>query len=556
MPHLKIKAKRFSAIITALLLITVVLSVQITSATSSLRQVSKDETVFGFLNPDGTVKEVRIVNRLILPEPSIITDLGRFASVRAMTPAPVPTLTDVHVKWDLSEPGGRDFYYEGVLKDDSLPILVSANWQLDGEKKNAYDMVGAEGFVVFTLDITPNAGFSDALRDGFLVQVQSSVDLDKVPLVTANGATRSVFGHKATFTWTLFPGESGSFGWSGYAIDFASDPVIITLVRPDSGAFPDINQLTEAITELEDGSRDIGSGALELASGLGSIDVAISDLAEGMVTISDNMSATATSTYSVATNFHELNLGFARAKTGLSRLIEGAQPLLESVPSILSGQNALQNGVAGAGDGNAQLAQLALTLADHPDPSVQALVNGVLAQQSAFMALSAGMEKQAEGLKEFMSGVTQAFEGFSLAHSGMESLQAGMSDMQTGLNALAHGQSELAAASVKASDGLNIISTNMADITSGAEELAKGQELLSDGLKIMNTEIYNAFPRFEETVSQRSFTDPSTFVNSLQYILSLPGIDEIEAEKPGPPLAETLPWYLEFWRRLVSLFGL
>lgn len=518
-------------------------------------EVQKDETVYGFLNPDGSVREVRIVNRLIAPEAGTVVDSGNYLSVRAMVSVPDAVQSPGRVAWDLRGLEGKDFYYEGVM-ESSLPLTTRASWQLDGKEVDASTLTGASGEVVFTLELTPDTNLQANLRDGFLAQIQIPLDLDKVKLSEAKGATRTVTGHTATLVWTLMPGEKGTFIWKGAVRDFASDPILLSLVKYETPASLDLGDLTDGVKKMETGANDLATGSGELADGLVKLKDGIASFSGGLGKLSRGVTDLSKGLTDYATGFDAFGKGVSDATGGIGRLTAGFGELKGSSARLLAGQEGLLAGLKETAAGHAKLVQLATVLLANPDPMVQQLAGGVIAEQKGIDQLVAGLAQQVDGFWQFNTGLAQTIDGLNQAASGAGALPAALTDMKAGLVKLEAGSKELSAGASASAKGAVKLDEETAPLPDGARKLADGQRELADGITTMREKTAALIPNASAAPSPViSFADGQSEISSLQYVIQLPGVQKPEPITKEGPRDVRLPWYGEFWKRVTGLFG-
>ena len=518
-------------------------------------KIMKDETVYGFLRTDGSLREVRVVNRLISPKAGSVVDTGSYLSVRAMVSVPDAEQSPGRITWDLRNLNGKDFYYEGVM-EANLPLTADAVWRLNGQEVDATALSGISGEATFTLKLAPDMALQENLRDGFLAQIQVPLDLDKVDLLEADGATRTVVGHTATLVWTLMPGEQGTFIWKGNVTDFSSDPVLISLVKYETSSVLDVSELTDGVKDMETGALSLADGSGALAEGLVDLRSGISAFSAGLTKLSRGASDLSKGMTEYAAGFGAFDAGLTGALDGISRMTGGFVELKASSAQLLAGQESLLAGLAETAAGHARIAQLATALSANPDPMVQQLAGGVLAEKTGLDGLVAGLTKQTEGLRQFHAGLSQAIDGLTGAAAGAGALPSALADMKTGLSKLQAGSRELSAGAAASANGAAKLDDEISPLPDGAKELADGQRELAEGISEIREKTADLIPTDSEASSKViSYADGQTEISTLQFILQLPGVQAPEKAEMDGPRDVRLPWYEEFWKRLTGLFG-
>ncbi len=546
------KTKRRFTGLTSLLLVT--LLAMPLSATANPGSVRKDETVYGFLHEDGSVREVRVVNRIIAPAPGTVADNGHYLSVRAMVPAPAAEHAPARVVWDLTNLQEEDFYYEGVMQSP-LPLKASVSWTLDGTDVSHQEMSGASGKGVFTLKLAPDSALQTSLREGFLTQIQVPVSLTRVSGLEAPGATRTVTGQTETLVWTLMPGQSGTFSWRGEVRDFSSAPILISLIRFEASDMLDTGDLTDGVKKMEEAGLLLADGSDELAEGLEVLQDSLTAFAEGLSRLSSGAAGLSNGLTEYASGVDALSEGLQGGLSGIGELQAGFGALKTNAALLLSGQEALQAGFSQWAVGYAQLAQLATSLAEHPDVAVAQLAGGVLASSEALVQLLNGLDQQVEGLRQFDAGLSAAVAGLGSATGNLSALPAALAEMRAGLTRLEAGARELRAGTRTAAQGGARLGEETETLPPSTRALAEGQRQLSDGLTQMRITMDALLEPDQDTPARiLSYADGKTEIRSLQYILHIPGVEAYEPPAPEGPREVRLPWYQEFWNRLTSLF--
>ncbi len=385
--------------------------------------VNKDETVYGFLDTSGSVKEVRVVNRLIRSDGGTWVDWGNYLSVRAMETDLAPDFSPGRVVWDLSGMEDRDFYYEGVM-NQALPLKAATVWKLDGTAVQAETLSGASGTLEWTLSLGQDTGLQQNLRDRFLTQVQLSLDLDKASFLEAKNATVTVTGHMATIVWTMMPGESGIFSFHAVVKDFSMEPVALSLVKYLNPVAADVTKLTDGVKKMEDAGTQLVNGTDELATGLGSLNDGIAAFTAGLTKLEKGALDLTKGLGEYATGMDSFGNGLVGASDGLTKVSAGFAGLRNSSTQLLAGQAALLSGLRETAAGHAKLVQLANALVSSPDPMVQQLAGGVIAEQAGLDKLVGGLEQQVAGLTQFNAGLAKAIDGLNATVLGVAGLPA------------------------------------------------------------------------------------------------------------------------------------
>jgi putative membrane protein len=540
-------------ILCAMLLFSTLFSVS--PAFAETGAVNKDETVYGFLGADGSVGDVRVVNRLILPDGGTWVDRGSYLSVRAMETDLAPEFSPGRVVWDLSGSKGRDFYYEGVM-NQALPLKAEAGWKLDGTPVKAESLSGASGSLEWTLSLAPDEGLQKNLRDGFLTQIQLSLDLDKASFLEAKDATVTVTGHMATIVWTLMPGKSGTFAWKAKVTDFAMESVTISLVKYSNPVAADVAKLTDGVTKMEDAGTKLADGTDELATGLGSLNDGITEFSAGLARLAKGSADLTTGLGDYAVGMGSFGNGLMDASNGLAKVSAGFAGLRDSASLLLAGQTALLAGMRETAAGHAKLVQLANALAASEDPMVRQLAGGVIAEQAGLDKLTGGLEQQVAGLTQYAAGLGKAIDGLNATVLGIQGLPAAIADMRAGFAKLQAGSLQLQEGVEASAEGAGVLKGKTSAMPAGAKKLADGQRELTAGLTTLKEQTSGLIPSASDSSGMViSYADGMTAIHSLQYVLRMQGVPEADKPAADGPRQIRIPWYEELWNRVTGLFN-
>ncbi len=142
------KKMKNNSIKTALVLISSMLLLP-----SNTMALTKNETVYGKLNSNGSVKSM-YVNEQILNKnkENELKDYSELKDILNINGNEEYTIKDGNIIWKSK---GNDIFYQGKYEKE-LPITVNATYKLNGKTMNAEDMLGKEGKVEIKLQYKNN----------------------------------------------------------------------------------------------------------------------------------------------------------------------------------------------------------------------------------------------------------------------------------------------------------------------------------------------------------------------------------------------------------------
>ena len=105
-------------------------------------RITKDETVYTNLAPDGSLVNVVVTDHLHSAMPEVrVADRTNLTDVRDTRTELEPVTEQDSIYWDMSS---TDLYYSGSTKEEP-PVGIKVRYYLDGEEKSAKQIRGKSG---------------------------------------------------------------------------------------------------------------------------------------------------------------------------------------------------------------------------------------------------------------------------------------------------------------------------------------------------------------------------------------------------------------------------
>lgn len=275
--------KRITATILAVLLIITGLPVSVFAAQEN---TAKEEVVYINLNADGSVKEINVVNIFDLDESGKIVDYGAYGALRNMTTTDTINYQDNTVTID-AEAG--KLYYEGKLKENTIPWTISIKYFMDGKEYTAKDIAGMSGKLEIKMKIRQNKACNSAFFEGYALQTTFTLDTANAENITAEGATVANVGSDKQITYTILPNHEKDISVSANVKDFEMNGISINGIRmnlnidiDDATLQGKIDEVIGAVTDLDEGSEKLNNGASDLYTATGQINSAVGELYSGV----------------------------------------------------------------------------------------------------------------------------------------------------------------------------------------------------------------------------------------------------------------------------------
>src|SRR5699024_2812694 len=136
---------------------------------------SKDEVIYGKLDPSGKVNNMYVVNSFEVDKPGEFTDYGKYINVRNLT-----DLTTIDQKNNkVSFEAEADFHYQGELEQKQLPWDISITYKLDGKEMKPEDLLGENGDLEIQIETKANKEIDQTFIDYYMLQIGVMFDPKK-----------------------------------------------------------------------------------------------------------------------------------------------------------------------------------------------------------------------------------------------------------------------------------------------------------------------------------------------------------------------------------------
>ncbi len=490
----------FKKSIACWLIIVFVFCLFVSPKTFAQNTTSKEEVVYGILNPDGTVKQVVVVNSFDVKSATQLVDYtSGYSTVTNLTNGEVITDEGETVK-TLATEAGR-FSYSGVLENTGLPWLIDVEYRLNGSETGPETLYGKSGKLEMIVDVSKNSAIEDDYFDTLAVQMSATFDANKTGGITGDGITVSSGGGTRTVSFIFMPGEGGTVSLSLDINDFVFSGIQFAAVP-----------LT---VDIED-SFDVTSIAGDLSSELSDLENGIHDLSDGIDDISDGTRV--------------MTDGMIKFNEGLKQARDGANLYYEGVVEFNSQTDLLLQAVE-------------LTI-DTTLLQAQPIVDGVnvgLVGVGAPTLPNLTESNYKTVLTNALTFIPPTDPNYPATYAQVQQV-IGLLDYNTGIKAYMNGAKELASGSLQITSSIPEMSRNFDLMTSGAASLLGGVELYQNGVNTMSNEVYGMGSRVETEINETIETETESFtaefvpksfvsnknqnVEALQFILKTESIEE------------------------------
>ena len=318
--------------------------------------VTKDENVFLFLNPDGSIQS-QVVSDWLHSDNGLrgVTDRTSLTDITNLKSDAVYTLNGDALTWDTDD---HDVYYQGS-STQTPPVTASIRYELNGQEMTAAEMLGKAGHVKITVKLTNHlkktyqiGGAARSVYTPFATVVSMALGADDFTNVKAEHGTVQTDSQTQLVAFVTLPGMQETFKGllTGDLSDLNDKLLDEVTLEADTDAFvmptillaasssvedlrdtvDDIPSLDETLNEVRDGMDELKDGSVDLDDGAQELDDGAHDLHDGA---------------------QELDDGASDLKDGAKDLDDGAKELNDKMGEFSAKYTEFDAGVSGAKSG-------------------------------------------------------------------------------------------------------------------------------------------------------------------------------------------------------------
>ena len=325
--------------------------------------VTKDENVFLFLNPDGSIQS-QVVSDWLHSDSGLrgVTDRTSLTDITNLKSDAAYTLNGDALTWDTDD---HDVYYQGS-STQTPPVTASIRYELNGQEMTAAEMLGKAGHVKITVKLTNHlkktyqiGGAARSVYTPFATVVSMALGVDDFTNVKAEHGTVQTDSQTQLVAFVTLPGMQETFKGllTGDLSDLNDKLLDEVTLEADTDAFvmptillaasssvedlrdtvddipsldETLNEVRDGMDELKDGSADLDDGAHELDDGAHDLhdgaqelDDGASDLKDGAKDLDDGAKELNDKMGEFSAKYTEFDAGVSGAKSGMETLYAG-----------------------------------------------------------------------------------------------------------------------------------------------------------------------------------------------------------------------------------------
>lgn len=441
----------------------------------SVSALSKNETVYTSLNPNGQIKMSSVTNHLLINEKKEFEDDTELKNILNINGKESFTLKDNLLTWKAN---GKDIFYQGQTEKEQ-PIEFEIKYYLNEEEKPYKEMIGKKGSVKIIISVKNKlnqeiniGGKNETIYTPFVVTTGMLLDNKYNKNVVVENGKWIDSGSRSMVIGLASPGLYESFNIEEFKnlnqitisyettkfslgnMYFVATPKI--LEEKDLKIFQQVSDVTSNMDVLQKSINQIEEGAKKLEVGGVSI-------LNGAVEINTNLNNAKNAVTALKNGSIELEKGITQLLTSLNQVEVGLKTKVEtSSNELIKLKTANNMAIAKLFKplGNVTFDQLALkyqdtitltTVIDPADPeaTLKTAYQFALLLKQNNMAIDQTTQSLNEigNTIEVMANAVKPLEAIHTLSEGLTSLEAG-------IESLANGTASLVSGSRNLSDGI------------------------------------------------------------------------------------------------------
>ncbi len=393
----------------------------------------KEEVIYINLDDYGQVKNIQVVNSFDLGDDGQIVDYGDYEALRNLSTEDTIDYEHETIRIDTN---AKKLYYQGTLKNDSLPWTIHFDYYLDGKKVQVEQLKGAEGHLAIEGTMEQNPKGNSIFFDNYALQTTISLDTTRVENIQYGHATAANVGKKKQLVYTKLPGKDQTIRIEGDVKDFYLDPIEINGIQMDMDIDVDImdnrdfqdsmDELKDAAVEFDDGADDLTDGSDELYDGANDLVDGADELNDGANDLKDGVQEALDGSIDLEDGAIELQDGTVELKDGGQELVDGTNDLVDGVNDLVDGVDELQDGTSDLQDGSVDLVIGLSKINDGSDD----LVDGTADLEDGAASLESGLDQLSSKSDTLRGGAYSVYQ--TLVAQGNAQLNAALSSKGLG----------------------------------------------------------------------------------------------------------------------------
>ena len=304
----------------------------------ALAEGKKDETVYVLANPDGSARRVIVSDYLSNPDGAdTIADVSNLEKIQNVK----GNEAFADGVWQAK---GNEIYYQGD-SSEALPVELKISATLDGTEIAPADLAGKSGHVTLRFDYAVSASYTkdaETVAVPFAVITGALLDNEVFANVSVKNGQAVNDGDRTVAVGLCVPGLTAGLKLERDKVELPeyleisadvknfSLPVTVTLATNEAFAALDADKLQDA-DALKEAADKLTNAMTQLLDGSNQLYNGLNDLKDGTTNLNNGINQLADGTVSLAAGADTLSAGLTTLTANNETLVGGARQVFETL---------------------------------------------------------------------------------------------------------------------------------------------------------------------------------------------------------------------------------
>ena len=509
--------------------------------------LSKEETVYGKLNSDGSIKTLLVNEHLINDNnKDILEDLNDLENIININGDNTFSINNNLLTWNAN---GSDIFYQGTSKKD-LPINLNITYKLDGKDITLDDLIGKKGSVEINIKYTNNSknivkvnGKNETLYTPFVVATVTNIPCNNNSNVNVtngrvidNGVGYSIIGLSSPGLYESLNIEELK-NLDNITISFDTEKFelssIYTVVTPkviessDLDFISKINTLYSSVDKLQTSINQIANGSSLISENMNTVLEKLEQIKNGAVSIDDGLKQILSELNNAKTTLENNSSTdeLAKMKQLISVNTDTINKLKTSIDTVTTVYNKYHLDQVSYENMNTFVSSLGL-----PQEQITVVVSQLTSAKYNYENMLDTNNNLITLLTNNNTALTKSLETFESTSKQINTL---ITSLNKYLGQLETGASNLSDGTSKLKEGVSTLNSKMSELNDGINKFNEQgiKQLTSKAYSIKQTASkIDALVKLSENYSSFSLTNKDT-KSSTKFILVVDGKSAPKEEK-------------------------
>ena len=510
----------------------------------SAKAITKNESVYSTLKPNGTRYQTTVTNHLQIDYKQELQDQSELKEIINLNGNETFTKNGNTLKWKTD---GKDIYYQGTTTKE-LPLDIKIKYYLNNKEEKLDNIKGKQGKVTIEITLKNKEknyvninGQIEEIYTPFMVMAGTILDNKNIEDIKITNGKVINTGTKSIATAIASPGLYESLNidtlsninkikisYKTNKFDMNNIYIIATpkmIEEKDLNLFNNINNLSSNIKQLQASMDKINKGSNKLSKYTKELNDGINKLNSNMPTEDSNkknenqlnslkntnnqtVNTLTSANQSLESQLNEIDSKIKEANTKKSYVEKQINEVETSLNAATTAYNTYNSNLSYVNNSIPSLeAQIANTTDEETLQTLNKQLGELKGQQQSLQTTVPLLKNQMEalqGTKEALNGTKTAIEGtLELLTQTKTSLNTSI-EANKNLSALISGNNKVVDSSINTISKMRVLTSSINKIANGSKQINTGANELAQGITAFNKQGISKLTNYSNIIKKYS----------------------------------------------------